>query len=55
MDKRKIGGYVMAIVGFAMIAAAALNYLLHWEMQMAAFAAIGLVFTTIDMKMVRKK
>jgi hypothetical protein len=53
MDKRQIRGYVMAVVGFAMLLFNALGYIMDWDTKSAAFIILGLVFVLIGLKTAR--
>jgi predicted membrane protein len=50
MEKQKISGYIMAIVGFVLIVINALSYILGWELKSPAFTIIGLVLVVIGAK-----
>ncbi|MFC1685461.1 hypothetical protein ACFLZZ_00380 [Nanoarchaeota archaeon] len=51
----KIRGQIMAGIGFVMILANALNYLLNWGKEMTPLFIIGLVFVVIGMNMTKGK
>ncbi|MFA5108746.1 MAG: hypothetical protein WC492_04420 [Candidatus Micrarchaeia archaeon] len=53
MDKRKIAGYVMAIIGFLFILYTVLNYSLGWNLDVPP-AAIGIVFLGAGIAIVKK-
>lgn len=53
-NKRKIVGYIMALIGFVMILISALNYILGWNMQTSTYSIIGIVFVTIGIGTVKK-
>jgi len=55
MEKQQIPGYVMAIIGFAMILVNAFSYILKWENTSPTIFIMGLVFVTIGMQTVRKQ
>ena len=48
-------GHIMFGVGFLMILANALSYLLNWDRAIAPSGIIGLVFVAVGMRMVRSE
>jgi len=52
-SKNKTRGQIMVVVGFLMILANALNYLLSWDGNYTPLGIIGLVFVAVGLRMVR--
>ena len=52
-NKLKLGGYILAIFGFAIILFNALNYLMAWKIKAISFG-IGIIFVAIGMAMIKK-
>jgi hypothetical protein len=52
---RKTSGYLMAGVGFLMILANAVNYLLDWGRQMTPLMIIGLVLVVTGMNLAKRR
>jgi hypothetical protein len=53
VNKKKITGYIMAIIGFIIILYNALNYIFGWKLD-TPIGVIGIVLLAIGMGMVRK-
>ncbi len=53
-SKRKIAGYIIAVIGFIMILFSALNYIMGWNLQITAFSAIGIVNVAIGTGLIKK-
>lgn len=53
-SKRKIAGYIIAVIGFIMILFSALNYVLGLDLQTTAFSAIGIVNVAIGTGLIKK-
>ncbi|MFH1248991.1 MAG: hypothetical protein V1660_02475 [archaeon] len=54
MNKQKISGYVMALVGFALILMNAISYVFDLDMKSSALSIIGIVFVAIGMRIIKK-
>jgi len=54
MNKQKVSGYVMAVVGFVMLAINATSYIFGLDFRHPALTVMGLVFVTIGGGMIRK-
>lgn len=55
MNKQKVSGLIMVIVGFIMLILNAIGYLFEAGIKSSAFTVIGLVFVLIGLKTIRKK
>ncbi|MCX6764702.1 MAG: hypothetical protein NTU58_03340 [Candidatus Nealsonbacteria bacterium] len=55
MSKNKISGYIMTIIGFAMILTNAIGYIFRLDIKSSAFGVMGIVFVLIGLKIARKE
>lgn len=53
MEKKRVPGIIMAIIGFVFIIISALNYIFGWKCGTPP-AAIGIVFLAVGMMWIRK-
>jgi hypothetical protein len=53
VNKKKITGYIMVIIGFIIILYHAINYIFGWKLD-TPVGVIGIIFVVIGMGMVRK-
>ena len=54
MDKQKLSGYIMAILGFVILVINAASYLFDLDFKHPVLTVMGLVFVTVGGNMIRK-
>lgn len=54
MGKQKFSGYLMAVIGLAMLLINALSYIFDGNIKSPAFTIMGLVFVVIGLKLANK-
>lgn len=54
MNKQKISGYIMAVIGLIILLVHAIGYIFHLGIKVSALTIMGLVFVVVGMNIVRK-
>ena len=53
IKKKKVSGFIMAVIGFISILISALNYIFGWKLG-ALPAPMGIIFVAVGMAIVRR-